>query len=421
MYGMQEIFDKCLHENLKLNVIGPKVLERKLEKIGIKITGFQREDFKVQFSDPDFKVLNFDFSEEQIYGAGFSSESDLALKVTEIVKDLTESIIEVVDNFINEGIDDFIQNIVSDISKSVKNNLYKNIDEMFNNRSQISSDYISEINNIWGDALQLLQACIAIYDEATLSFVKTHIKEKEYNVTLDVLLKLNARASQTTKEILSLLQNGFADGALARWRSLHEISVISLFIKEHGDKVALMYLEHEGIHSYKAAIQFNEYRTRLGYAPVDDKEVGELFVNYNDLLEKYGKNYKYPYGWATEAINLSKPNFYDIECSIELDHLRPFYKFASNNVHANSKGMLFRLGLYPDDDALLAGASYIGLSEPAKLTVISFNQILTSLLMNIESIDTIIICQIMMDFCGDVEKEFSLIEAKLAKKFNKEE
>ena len=43
-------------------------------------------------------------------------------------------------------------------------------------------------------------------------------------------------------------------------------------------------------------------------------------------------------------------NFSDIERAVRLDHLRPYYKLASHNVHANPKGMLFRLGLYPESD-----------------------------------------------------------------------
>ena len=49
-----------------------------------------------------------------------------------------------------------------------------------------------------------------------------------------VLWRLHARSCQITMEILALLKSGFADGAHARWRTLHEIAVTALFIKQQG-------------------------------------------------------------------------------------------------------------------------------------------------------------------------------------------
>jgi hypothetical protein len=43
-----------------------------------------------------------------------------------------------------------------------------------------------------------------------------------------------------------------------------------------------------------------------------------------------------------------------------LDYLRPYYKLASHNVHAQPKGILFKLGLVQNQDILLAGPSNYG-------------------------------------------------------------
>ena len=52
-----------------------------------------------------------------------------------------------------------------------------------------------------------------------------------------VLLIRLVRACQVTDEIICLLENGFADGAMARWRTLHEIAVVAVVISQHGENL----------------------------------------------------------------------------------------------------------------------------------------------------------------------------------------
>ncbi len=60
--------------------------------------------------------------------------------------------------------------------------------------------------------------------------------------TVEVLTRLHARACQISSEILVLLSGGFADGAMARWRTLHEIAVTTFFVARHGEPVAERYI-----------------------------------------------------------------------------------------------------------------------------------------------------------------------------------
>lgn len=43
----------------------------------------------------------------------------------------------------------------------------------------------------------------------------------------DALIQMHARALQISNEILVLLKSGYADGAYSRWRTLHELTVLS--------------------------------------------------------------------------------------------------------------------------------------------------------------------------------------------------
>ena len=76
---------------------------------------------------------------------------------------------------------------------------------------------------------------------------------KAYPYKLNAIVKIQARAIQIANEIFILLKAGYPDGANARWRSLHELAVISFFLKDSPDEVSQRYLEHELIKRFKDA------------------------------------------------------------------------------------------------------------------------------------------------------------------------
>jgi hypothetical protein len=169
---------------------------------------------------------------------------------------------------------------------------------------------------------------------------------------------------------------------------------------------------------YKAAKQYNQYYTRLGVEKIADSEMALIEGEYLELIDKYGKNYSSDYGWAAATLKLARPTFRDIEASVELDHIRPYYKSASANIHANPAGVFKRLGLFPEEDILLAGPSNIGLSDPAQSTAISLTQITTSVLTYDANIDFLVVCKAMAEYSKSVEKKFIEIENEIHKHRN---
>lgn len=61
--------------------------------------------------------------------------------------------------------------------------------------------------------------------------------------TFLALQRIQGRSCQEFLEILCLLQNGFADGAFARWRSMYELCCIGHFIAQQGEQIAKQYIE----------------------------------------------------------------------------------------------------------------------------------------------------------------------------------
>lgn len=71
---------------------------------------------------------------------------------------------------------------------------------------------------------------------------KHNEKDEKLN-TYCAMRRIHARACQQYLEVITLCENGLADGAFARWRSLYELCIIAQFVVNNGDKVAGAYIE----------------------------------------------------------------------------------------------------------------------------------------------------------------------------------
>src|SRR5437870_8332031 len=78
-------------------------------------------------------------------------------------------------------------------------------------------------------------------------------------------LRQHVRACQVTDEIITLLENGFADGAMARWRTLHEIAVVTSLISQHGIELAERYVAYQAVEAKRALDMYARCHTDLGY------------------------------------------------------------------------------------------------------------------------------------------------------------
>lgn len=219
-----------------------------------------------------------------------------------------------------------------------------------------------------------------------------------------VITRLHARSLQVAGEVRALLREGFADGALSRWRTLHELTVVALFIAQEGNEMADRYLAHLDVDSYKAALGYHRAAPLLNYKGVPPKFLAALTAKVDALKIKYGKVFAEDYGWASSGLNGKSPNFANIEEAVRLERFRPYFRLASNTVHAGPKGAYFRLGAH-DTDILLAGASNAGLEEAARLSALSLAQITSRLLSLAPNLDSGVWTGVLLDLSNKVEEE----------------
>jgi hypothetical protein len=323
----------------------------------------------------------------------------------------------------SKKISKMINNIMSKtLPKSAEvllNTLKIKSSKMLKERRNYQDGFEKRLMRRWEKPVDLLEMFYVIALESGEEFNKKHREEAAINqdFLFDALTRIHARSCQIFFEIMTLLKNGLADGAFTRWRSLHELAVISLFLIKHGKSVAERYLTHAIIENYKEAVEYRKHCKILGYKPLTRDQFLKLKKAKDAVCAKYGKDFYRDYGWVSSNI-LKDSNFKEIEESIKMDIWRPFYKMACINVHAGSKSLKFRLGLIQDNslqEVLLAGPSNYGLADPGQNAAISLHQITTGLLTTKPTMERLITIYAMQNLVREIGKAFCDVQFQIEK------
>ena len=294
--------------------------------------------------------------------------------------DLVERLTELVPTFVESSAAILLNHIKEDSEGELKRQRRKRL------------GFERRLAKHWAQPLHLLELTVEIAQEVGTG-VGEQVASGEVSVdehTFKALWAIHARACLTSRAILALLRSGFADDAHARWRSLHELAVVSNFIVEHGEAVAERYLLHEVVQQRKLARAYKEHENRARLEPLTQAEINVLDERCEALVARFGKEFYDDYGWAASALGDNQPSVTKIELAVKLDHLRPYYRMASNNVHANSHGAFFKLGGFPPNiDILLAGPSNMGLADPGHGVALSLYQITAALVSTAPTLDSL--------------------------------
>ncbi len=282
-------------------------------------------------------------------------------------------------DFLENHLPELIEAATEDISRRVLADLKRKWPTEARLQRRDISSFKKRLYDRWKQPLEELRMLVTVSRELGDSINKGISQSPDSSThkhLIDVLRRSHARACQITEEVICLLESGFSDGAMARWRTLHEVAVVASFVAVHGEDLAERYVLHQAVESKRAAENYIECRPRLGYEPLDPKEIQAIKNSYDTVIARYGPDYaKGDYGWAGHHLGLAKPTFKDIERATGVDDLRAHYRMASHNVHANSKGVFFKLGLLNECQILLAGPSNAGLTEPGQCAALSLAQV----------------------------------------------
>ncbi len=283
--------------------------------------------------------------------------------------------------------------------ESLSNSMYQIWDkqkvEIIAKEKLAQAEFTKYLNQVWGEALDKLQTLICFCLEKVVEFRDSYATQptKVKDWVFDALTYIYARGSLTSKAILILLKEGYADDAYARWRTLHEITVIAVFIEQKGNFFAEAYLLHGVIKEQHILKEHKNGLENFGYIMPDSKYADAIDKEVEKLKRRYPNRYMDQYGWATTAFpprssgKYEMVTFKQIEEEVDFDVFRPFYEFANNNIHGGSYALDFQFGLPSSlnlgkkEKIFLAGASSFGIEEVGQKTVMSLVNLTTTVLM----------------------------------------
>ncbi len=217
----------------------------------------------------------------------------------------------------------------------------------------------------WGYALDLFELLLGhCWDigQGTNEHYRSLAVETQ-NHRFEALTRLHGKATLTASEILVLLETGHAVGAMARWRTLHEVDVVSAFLYQNSDDIAYRYLRYEDAQTLKMRRAYDRYHQRLGYEPSDPEIDGDPEQLRKALVDEFGHDFLEKNGWAIPVFG-KRPTDAEIEEAARLDHYRPYYYLASDAVHATPKGLMATMQQIGDTPMIMAGPSNAGLADP---------------------------------------------------------
>jgi Family of unknown function (DUF5677) len=278
-----------------------------------------------------------------------------------------------------------------------------------------------DLERQWGGSLDALRILLTACEQGCQLAVERHNRSKarKGRPTKSVLIRLHARACQVTAEILTLLENGFADGAIARWRTLHEISIVALVISDGGDELARAYNDHEIVEIKRAHDRYIIDHETLGLSAPTKRESARIDRQYQMAVQKYGSAFGTEYGWAASYLKLKRPRFIDLQDTAKRIEMHSYYKMASYNVHASSRGLTHRMTDGFDNHGLITGFSNAGLEEPGVQTAVSLT-LITSAAVDYgrSAIDQAVYLRALMTMRDEALAQFSEAATSL-KNFNK--
>ncbi len=316
---------------------------------------------------------------------------------------------KVSDDQIQEVVDETIQGVLPEISEVLLGSLKRRAPKMLKERRGLTSGFRRRHLKRWRRAFDLLEMLYVICEEAGAEFnAETRPKSVEdKDQVFEAVVTLHARALLVANEILCLLKGGFADGALSHWRTLHEIAVIAQFLSEHDCDIAERYLMSFHVQAYRAMCQYQEYSEKAGLVPYSESEMEDAQRARDEVIGHHGPSMKHDYGWASGPLRNAKPTLRDIEHSLNLDHWRPWYRWASHYTHANYKPPATLLGLTEaSEPLLLVGPSDSGMTDPAHMMAISLFHTTTALILLEPNFDRLVIVSLLTSLLDEVGEVF---------------
>lgn len=297
---------------------------------------------------------------------------------------------------------------------------------MLHEQRRLNAGFEKRLYKRWGIALDLFYqvevACEEIGEQGYRAACST-VSDTNQKALLEAVSDLHARACRTALEVHELLAAGFPMGAHARARTIHELAVVSIVLSDFGSQtghedIGLRYMAFDRITNWRDACEYQEHVGRLHEEPFTIEEMDKIKTARDDAVQMF-PDLDTKLGWAGDLPGLKSRNLKELEVIAGLDHLRPYYSWASHEVHANPKGARLNRKDGPDGEVKLAGRINHGLADPAQTALIALHQVTRAMLTcpGVSTPSTVMGAQAVEVLLEEACTEFARIEIAMREEF----
>lgn len=401
--NLKQYLDDQISEIPRLMIIN--TLKQKIEDAGIN-----RDADKIAEALMDH--LSSESTEPFVWNDGLEDDRSLKLDFTE--EDVAK-IDKKINDFLNNDLPELLRTVIFDTAKAQLKQAKKEWPEYYIwERGQVQI-FRDNLELRWGKGLTLLRLFQAevrqigqnFADKLQRSKAKRNIPKRE------AILMLHMRGCQAMSEIITLIESGYADGAMARWRTLYELRVVAEMIEKFGDDIAFRYFDHQHVTRRREMDNDLRHFTPEELENTDHQTKQIIDDNFGAVIQEYGPSFATPYGWAASSVGKKKPTFRDLEASVGLPELPTNFKMASYKVHAGIAGLKSALGTLDPDAPPIAGASNTGLDAPAINTAYTVVQFTGLLFGRLTKIEDQIHANALSELRDEIHSEFSKAARKL--------
>lgn len=199
-----------------------------------------------------------------------------------------------------------------------------------------------------------------------------------------IIKKSYSKAIITTKEVLTLLYNGYPEGSMALSRILYESMIIMRFLYIHRDDEELLqrYCDDYAVKISLDRVKYYNYLLEYSQSE-EEKEKARKFKiearkEHNKLKEKYAQylsynkqsSYLHDYWWVGDVIK--NKSFGGLQSEVTLDNLRILYILSCYRAHSGTVGNNIRFGTVFDEKSLSTTGSLDGFEIPLCFSLVCF-------------------------------------------------
>lgn len=405
----QRTIERALSDMASREQVVPLLVARTAKKRGLSLSELEVDLLSNAILTASGDSLSIDLDTPCGFG---ETDAEALAELQAFVPDLVASIGEY-GSELAEAVSDAVPEMIKALAEAVGQHLSEHSLEHAAELKRAYVERAETVQRLWGETIKELDFLRSLVVE--WGYTASEQRQGAYArpTTAFALNRLFSRAFEIVGEILVLIRSGYADGALARWRSLHEICVIAMFLGKLSDKCAEMYLAHHCIEEFRLLQVDKSSGTAKSSSKHSDRYLRDLKARRDALVAKYGASYANDNGWAAVELGRARVTFKDLETHVGLDILRRGYQRANSTVHGGALATLTRVSLNtaPIDDTHIPPAH--GCQTAAAYAASSLSMLVAELCIDTQSPDLVAMSMVIVNRASMVRGEIKDAEAEI--------